>query len=200
MRGSERVLSLLLLAATFDGAQEDAPSGLGLETPLRNDLVLPIHARAQAEMERGDRAWSRAERGAAFDAWRAALETSAAGDSVTPASGDPGQPHPFPTVDGSDHRRSEGVAYAVLRRLAAVSPEDRAAWRARFAPLSESAIEEAGADRRRLARLERDLPLTEGALRAALRLFDLDFEAGRPLSAAAWCGRRRSRCSRSGPS
>ena len=59
---------------------------------------------------------------------------------------------------------------AVLRRLHALPAEERTAWSARFETLSLASLDASGSDAAQLARIERDLPLTSGAARAALRL------------------------------
>ena len=183
--------SIWALGLLLPSPQEVAPPDLGQERPLRNDLVLPIDTRAQAEIERGDRAWSEGRAALAFDAWQSALEVSSTGQSVAPLSSDTNQPRPFSDPEGSHERRTEGVAYAVLRRLSSLTREESAAWRGRVAPLAEAATRRAGIDRARLMRLERNFPFTEGALRAALRLADLSLERGLLGSASAWLTRAR---------
>ena len=149
-------------------------------------------------------------RNRAFDAWREALANSKPGDGVRLASDelsgpstsgeDPLQAWSFPDPDGTHLRRAEGVAEAVIRRLSALPEGDRAEWQERFGGLAQTAWERSLAVRDRpsgdpeetyrfLSELERTYPLTEYAGRAAIALFDLAFEAGRPIAAAAWLSR-----------
>jgi len=188
-------LSLLVaLAPLFQNA---GPSGG--EGPLRNDTFQPIATDAEAELARGDRAYARS-RGAAsntgrnelidaFDAWRSALEVSQTGHVVTLGGREEATRNLFPDPDHTHFRRAEGVPYAVLRRLRGVTEDERRKWRGRFQSLALAALQEAHDDEARLARVERDHPLTEGAARAALRLADRAFERGATGDALEWLER-----------
>jgi hypothetical protein len=159
------------------------------EGPLQNETVRATETAAQTEIERGDRAWSNSDQVSALEAWRRALETSATGDAVALLSSDPKDAHPWPDEERSAERRTEGVEYAVLRRLAAIGAEARAAWRARFSAAAELARTRAHENPAWLARVERDWPLTEAAGRAALVLADLALEADDAEGAGAWLER-----------
>jgi len=183
--------ALALLAPAVAAAQE--------EGPLRNSVPLPAARDAEAAIVRGDTAWAAARDGSApgaerqaFDEWQRALEVSAAGDGVRFAIPD-APAGLFPDPDGLAERRAEGVAEAILRRLHAIGGEARAEWSARFAPAAEAALARAidSAAPAAFARVERDHPATDAALRAALALVDLELEAGRPAAAAAWLARAR---------
>ena len=186
------------------------------EGPIRNSTPLPAHRSAEESLAQGDESWFKAAtaeprdratpRNKAFDAWREALVSSAPGDGVrleltdTAAAGSDPSGWSFPDPDSTHARRSEGVAEGVIRRLAALPAADRAEWQARFGSLARSSWERSRATGprssgglsetyRSLAALERNYPFTEYAARAALALFDLDLEAGRPSAAGAWLTR-----------
>jgi len=186
----------LLLALALQTSTPD----LGGEGPLRNATFLPTAAEASAEIARGDRAWASLQAGQgtakarseAFDAWREALLLSQPGDCVLLEALDEEVESLWPDPDHTHHRRSEGVAAAVLRRLHVLTEAERNAWRERFESLSISALAAAGTDRAQLARVERDLPLTSGAARAALRLADVAFEHGALVDANSWLARART--------
>src|SRR5688572_30998608 len=167
----------------------ESPPELGREGPLQNDTVLLAHAAAQAEIERGDRAWSRGEQVTAFEAWRNALASSQTGDTVALVPSDPTASRTWPDPDATHARRTEGVEYAVLRRLRAIPETDRARWRERFESTASLELARAGRDPRWLARVERDWPLTPAAASAALCMADLALEADESLSATAWLER-----------
>ena len=169
-----------------------------LEGPLNNDAFTPVSERAQEELDRGDRSWKRAladtmagtrERGLAFEAWHTALEESAVGDAAALSSPDVEVHGLWPDPDETHARRTEGVAYAVLRRLHALDELAATEWVERFEPLSEVALERAGYRAGFLARVERDQPWTRGAALAALRLSDLALERGATEDARAWLTR-----------
>ncbi len=186
---SALALALVLCAAAQqdEGLEEDAleiaereeppRSPLG-ERPLQNDVFLPVASAAQALLASGDASLARAgelagddaarARGAAFEDWFGALEASAPEGSV-PAGPAPGE-------------LTEGAWAAVVRRLEALAPEGRAAWRERFEPAAQAAL--AGALSRRdaldarLLALERSFPATRAAWSAALGAAELALEAG----------------------
>ena len=189
--------ALVWLGSAFASAQErDRP--FELEGPLNNDAFTPRSERAEEELARGDRSWKRAledpvagtrERGLAFEAWRTALEVSETGDAVAMESPDVEVRELWPDPTGSHGRRSEGVAFAVLRRLNALEERSAAEWIARFDPVGEVALTRAGAEPGSLARIERDLPWTRAAAIAALKLCDQHLERGETLDAAVWLTR-----------
>ncbi len=166
-----------------------APDELSREGPLQNETVLQTLAPAQTEIERGDHAWRQADELGAIEAWRRALEVSATGDAVALLPSDPKDAPAWPDEERTAERRTEGVEYAVLRRLAAVGESARAAWRARFAAPAELALSRALDELRWLARVEREWPLTQAGARAALTLADMALEAGDVEGAAAWLER-----------
>jgi hypothetical protein len=196
----------VLQAGLPAAAQEPLP---GAEGPLSNDTYLPVAEAAAAELARGDRLHSElvADRNAGampaeawigvLEAWRSALCASASGDAVPPRPLVAGEAEPgvaaWPDEDGSAERRVEGVEAAVAWRLGALPQAARAAWTARFAPLAAQALAAAlGAGDARAARLaavEREHPLTEGAARAALLQAELELERGRTAAARSWCER-----------
>ncbi len=185
----------------------------GEEGPLGHQGRGPIAEAAAEHLGAGDSAFARALARAlspapapagdsralaeAFDAWRAALGASRPGDGV------PFWPHPGRNAgeeSAADPRRTEGVEAAVLRRLAALGPDRRELWVRRFAPLAEQRLLEAGSDPEALAAVERTLPATPAAARAALRLADLAIESNRPLAARTWVARGHAHLERLGPS
>ncbi len=184
--------SFLALTAVLVLAVSDGPQGEGA---LRNTTPLPSDPAAAAALRRGDTALAdaRAARGslnAAFDAWREALVLSAPRAAVPCL--DPGAPEGLvPDPDGTLARRAESVPGAVLRRLAALPDADRRAFAARAEPEAEGALGAAGRDAARLARVERDFPLTRAAARAALAGADLALERGAASDAAAHLARAR---------
>lgn len=195
---------LLLVPLELLGAASGVPAPLRPvapildEGPLRNDTLLPRSEAAQAELVAGDRAWRVArkggprlelERGRAFEAWRRALVASVPGESVRLLDDEGVAEGLWPDPDGTHHRRGEGVEAAVQRRLAALTPADREAWRERFGPGAAAALAGAPYDPAALRRLERGEPLTEGAAVAALRLAEVELEAGRRGAAATWLER-----------
>ncbi|QDV08577.1 hypothetical protein Poly30_41300 [Planctomycetes bacterium Poly30] len=196
------------LTATNGLAAPIATARADEEGAIQNSAPLPAQRSAEEALAAGDANWARATdaadrnrsgpRNAAFDAWREALTTSSAGDGVrlAPAA----DAFRFPDPDDTHSRRAEGVAEAVKRRLFSLSTEDRSAWRDRFDSLARAAWERALASRdsrlgdlsetsASLQRVERDFPFTPSAARAALALFDLSLEAGRPSAAGAWLAR-----------
>jgi len=171
---------------------------------LSNDCYLPVsepatdrlalgdllYSRLLAEEARGeasgDRAWT-----AVFEAWRAALTESEPGSSVPPRPVGPrsSEPSPWPDLDGTAERRTEGVEAAVLRRIDALEARPRELWSARFESLAAESLA-ASLDREAgLARVERLHPGTRSAARAALLLAERMLEQGRPLVARTWIER-----------
>lgn len=108
------------------------------------------------------------------------LDLSALAAGAAPGQGDD---------EGTFARRTEAVELALLRRLSLLDEVARELWSARFGPVAELRLSEAGRDRGRLARVERDHPATAGAAAAAVRLFEQSLEEGRPLVARSWLER-----------
>ncbi|MAF67020.1 MAG: hypothetical protein CMJ84_15355 [Planctomycetes bacterium] len=208
-------LAALMLAASAApgvGAVESPAADDGGEGALSNDAWLPVDEQTERLLAAGDRelagrlaaageagesgpaaiphALETGELAGVFDAWHDALASSVTGAAVSPAAGAAGgETWAPPDPDGTFARRCEAVEVAVLRRLAALGPRPRAAWRARFGPLAADRLARAGSQRRALAAIERELPATPGAVLAALTLFELELEAGRLLAAAGWLER-----------
>jgi len=134
---------------------------------------LPTSERAAAALAQGDQALASAspDRSAAFDAWRRAL-----------AEGEPGDCVPAP-------RGSESVERAVLRRLHGAAEELIPAWRERFEPSAEIALNSAREDPAALARAALAWPMTRAGARAALALADRALESSDEGAAATWLER-----------
>lgn len=183
------LLALALGAAAFP---EDPPDGG--EGALRNDTFLVTHKAAEAHLARGDRALASARARAAgmpteaLDAWRVALNSSPARAAVAASTSAP-TGLSWPDPDHTLTRRTEAVSVAVLRRLFALSPGERAAWTGRFGPLASQALEAAPFRTQSLAHLERVYPGTRAAAVAALRLADVALETGRLARAASYLER-----------
>ncbi len=174
------------------------------EGPLRNDAYVAIDESAAAELARGDALLAAllAESGsaagpdptrlaAALEAWRAACEGAGPGATVPL---DLARFQDLPSADrrdpgGEAARRTEAVPYGVLRRLTGQGPAVRAAWGERLGPLARERLAAAGRDPERLGALERGLPGTAGAARAALVRADQALEAGHGPEAANWLER-----------
>jgi hypothetical protein len=216
MQAPRTTLFVLSIAAALTVAP--SVSRADDEGAIRNSTPLPAHRSAEESLAAGDASWAKAAdadprdratpRNQAFDAWREALLNSTSGDGVrldlTDVSGgvEGAAASPFPSRDpyGTNARRSEGVGEAVVRRLGALSPEDRGEWQRRFGTLASSAWERArtagtsptgdpAETYRSLSTLERNYPFTEHGFRASLALFDLEVEAGQPVAAGAWLTR-----------
>ncbi len=184
----------MLLAAVPTSARQSG------EGALQNDTSLIVDDAASAEFARGDelaaaldpnadpaaldaRAWS-----VVFDAWRQAARLAPSGALVAPlGAGDAvGATNGYRWRDeegtASPHnlRRAEGVEWALLRRVAGLSPALRALWRERFAAGASLEAED-------LASTERLYPGTPAAFRAALGSCDLELERGSwRLARAQW--------------
>jgi hypothetical protein len=181
-----RGVALVLVAAVALAAH--APNRAPDEGALDNDVFLPTSRQADELLARGDAALAPAgdtapgridrtrARLTAFEAWRSALTATSSGDAVSPAG-------------AWRARGTVGVELAVLGRLAALAPEDRAAWTARFAELAAGELAAAGRDPARLADVERRNPVTPVAVVAALRACDIELERGDPTAARTWCER-----------
>ncbi|HTF87024.1 MAG TPA: hypothetical protein VK843_01355 [Planctomycetota bacterium] len=177
-----------------------------IEGPLDNDSYLPTSPAAEAELARGDQAFALALRiGDAGDerathdawtttceAWRNALVKSQSGESASPRPIEkPGDVSPWPTAEDGVERSTEGVEEAVFRRLAAAPKAARLVWRERFSALADEELSSAAAVLATVARIERELPATAAASKAALLLAELSFESGDVDAARRWLARAR---------
>ncbi|MFN0243461.1 MAG: hypothetical protein ACKVWV_11265 [Planctomycetota bacterium] len=191
---------LLLALAHSASAQSSTPPATS-EGALQNDVFLPTSLAAEKSLAAGDVAWQRwvtgrtdtGARTEAFEAWHSAIALASAGESVAalvPATSS-AESFVWPDPGGTAFRRTESVETAVLRRLFALSPEDRAAFAARFEPVARAEIAHAESDLARCAQVERAHPLTSGAAEAALRLADASFEIGSFATASGWLTRAR---------
>lgn len=176
--------------AAQDPAQDPATPTNLVEGAPDATVVLDGSASALDRLAAGDTAWQDAQREVAFDAWRSAIVASAelesdfgGGTVVAPPPGH------VADVDGTLARRAEDGAWSVRRRLAALTEAERAAWRARFEPLAEIERAAAGHAPERLARVQREFPLTRAAALAALTLADLAAERGDRDTSSAWLRR-----------
>ena len=185
---------------------------LQIEGPLDNDAYLPLCAGAEQELARGDQAYALALRMAAqpelsqpawiamCEAWRTALQRGAAGESVSPRPElAPGDKSPWNASERANERFSEGLEEAVFWRLAQLPAAGRSAWNARFATLALDELARAGDSPGELERVERALPATAGAARAALLLAEIAYEAGDPHAARRWLERARRHASHEAP-
>jgi len=194
---------LAVLAVPGVGAQTESVAWAE-DLELANDAFLPTSEAATTGIVDGDLAWAALSTEAldpdsfdvddpprealeAFEAWRGALELSGPGDAVLRRS--------FPRdkrAERRDARSTEGVEEAVLRRLATLAPPHRRAFRLRFEPLAEAALEGVPFTHppsAQLERIERTHPLTVPAARAALASFEVALEAGRTEHARTWLER-----------
>lgn len=203
-RSLECVALACLALGALARAQEGPPPS-DSEGALANDTFLPVSTAASQKLAAGDAAFARwraasanaptgdatGPRNEAFDAWRAALSVSDAGECVpgTLTEADETTRGLWADVDASLARRTEAVECALLRRLAAIEAADLGAWCERFAALAKRDLAAAGADEARLTRVERQHPCSAAAADAAVRLFDLAFESGRSEIAAGWLAR-----------
>lgn len=184
----------LLAGALFAATPVQSPPQLG-EGPLRNDTFVPVHAEAEALLLEGDEQLAAARvagRGippTALDAWREAIQISAATDAVAliPA----GNPADWPDPSGMLARRHCAPTLAVHLRLTTLGDEGYGAWLERFAPLAADSLAALPYDPRALARLERVYPGTPAAAIAALRLSDSAREQGRLDRASSYLERAR---------
>ena len=183
------------LAPRQDERAREAPASEGA---LDNDVFVPLSSEAAQALASGDQALARARKAAAagppaeverqldlaLDQWRAALVAGGAGASIR-----------YEPEGSGDSRLSEGVRAAVVRRVSALEPRERARWTARHGAAAEQALgalaDNAPSDERALALAEvaRLFPLTPAAARAALQLGDLALEAGLTTRALGWYAR-----------
>ncbi len=182
-----------------------------LEGRLDNDSYLPVDAAAEQALALGDQAFSRAQADpagssspgpwtAACEAWRNALVRSRSGSSSIPRPvTKPGELSPWSSSEGDVERYTEGIEEAVFRRMSALPQAGRTSWRERFESLAEQELDRADLGVAELARVERELPGTSGAARAALLLAEFAFERGEKAAARAWLQRARRHISFAGP-
>ena len=196
LRGSLVVAAWAVLGGLTAAAQ--------VEGPLDNDAYLPVNTAAELELARGDQAMALARRSSAdadaartawtatCEAWRNALLRGQVGDAVSPRPvSNPGEVSPWPDALRANERFTQGLEAAVLWRLAGLPAVGRSAWRERFEPLAREALLRAGDSVLALQALERELPATEGAARAALLLAELAYERGETDAGRSWLERCR---------
>ncbi|MEM7308851.1 MAG: hypothetical protein AAF682_19365 [Planctomycetota bacterium] len=190
--GAGLAWAALTLGAAQDGPDDRFPPGA--EGPLANDVFLPVERAVDELFTRGDEALARARTAAAdpatardaerlyneaFDGWRTALAAAPEGSSVV---------HPSQR-EATPGRLTEGSAAALLARIVALTPEERAVWRARVAEPVEAARAAAGRDAEPHRGIERGYPGTELAVRSGLLLADRAIASGRSERARSWCAR-----------
>jgi len=197
----EKAAALLFLAsaacwaapgASQSGARQEAPPGA--EGQLNNDCYLPTSQDAEQRLAAGDQALlrARAARQAGdpnlarhftecFDAWHAALTLSEREASVW-----------VPLSRGPERTLTEGLRYALVRRLAELAPKERERWTERVEGLARPALEAAGRDPQALKTLAQRFPWTRSASLAALALADIARERGAHGEAATWLRRART--------
>lgn len=193
-----RCIAALALSCAHASAQ--------IEGPLDNDSYLPVDSAAEAELARGDQAFSEALRlsagadaraittawTATCEAWRNALVRSQIGESASPRPVvKPGDTSPWSTAESGVDRFTEGIEEAVFRRLDALPQAGQLVWRERFSALAQEQLQHAGAAVAEVARIERELPATQAAARSALLLAEIAFERGEPAAARRWLVRAR---------
>jgi hypothetical protein len=178
--------ALLLLIAGAAVSPEETTTGEG---PLSSDTLVPVNSGAVELLAVGDLARLRALEGGAdtelawgqaFEAWHEALSVTELGEGV-------------PAGPTTETRRTEGIEYAVERRLGELEVAFRRGWTDRFSALADGALARVSPhleDRElELRRLEHLHPATPGAARAALELFGITFEEGRRATAEIWLDR-----------
>lgn len=206
------LLAGLLLCAAPERGPAQGP--LWSEGPLGSDLVLVLDAAAQQALDGADESLARARvaRGEeaqrltrqAFEGWVSALRGAPVGAAVAwsecwPGGRAPADPAGSPGAAAP--RASEGLEVALLRRLDALAPEERTLWGEQFEAAALAELERALLAERplaALAQLERCLPGTLGALRAALCLADLALARGARLEARTHAERAAAHARRIG--
>jgi len=174
-----------------------------VEGPLDNDAYLPVNAAAEAELARGDQALALARRSAddpqasaaawtaACEAWRSALLRGRVGESVSPRPvSNPGEVSPWPEPERGVQRSTQGLEESVLWRLSQLPAAGRTAWKGRFEALAQEALASAVLPESLLP-IERGLPATTSAVRAALLLAEYAGERGESAAARRWLARGR---------
>jgi hypothetical protein len=201
--------------ALAGAAQPSAGQGpLWSEGPLGSDLVLVLDGAAQQAIDAADGILARARIEAAdeaerltrqaFEGWVAAIRSADPGAAVVwtecwPEGRVPGGSKAEPS--GAAPRASEGLEVALLRRIDALAPAERALWSEQFEAVAEAELERALRAQRplvALAELERCLPGTRGALRAALCLSDLALARGARIEARTQAERAAAHARRLG--
>ena len=186
-------LALPLCLGLAAGLQEDERSSTppGREGPLDNDCFLPSSPEAQAELQAGDELVVRARQarargedaearrllGNGFERWHDALTRSPVGASVF-----------LETRAVAVKRVSEGLSFALRRRLEELGDEERRTWRERFSDSGARALEPIRGEEEALERLlevQRLYPGTRAAALAGLGALDRALESGRDGMARA---------------
>lgn len=185
------ILAAAILLAGVPAAQDEdrpgEPRPPAEEGPLSNDAFLPTSSHGEELLRAGDASLAEA-RGALSAGRRADAERLFAAafedwhESLDDPEGDSSVWIEPPAV--VERRGTEGVSYAVARRLASLSPDEAAAWRARFEPVAQADLERAGRLTGALSELARRHPGTLAAARASLMLADVALERGRRARAA----------------
>ncbi|MCC6407894.1 MAG: PQQ-like beta-propeller repeat protein [Planctomycetes bacterium] len=162
---------------------EVSASAAGFLADADRQLV-ELRAGSVADADR-ERAWN-----TIFDAWHYALESAGADEWNLPdPSRDLSGKSAVVAPDVTDSRRADGIERAVLRRMGTLDRRELAAWDARFGARATEELARAVDDVARWAAVERSYPATDAAARAATRLCDHAFAAGRFELARAWLSR-----------
>ncbi|MFT5285476.1 MAG: hypothetical protein ACI8TQ_001641 [Planctomycetota bacterium] len=171
------LVACIALSATIQAQGQASSNSLpGSEGALSNDVFLPSIRQAEEFVERGDllleQAVTSQDRTAVFEAWRSALTSTIAGDSIA-----------------RSERDTLGIEAALWQRLVQLQAEHRAEWITRFNDLAQSELISAGSNAMKLASTARRNPATRAAVLACLKLADLRFEEGALFECSAWCQR-----------
>ena len=181
--GSGFAKPLSLGAIAQDGSGLPSLDLMATEGALRNNGFVPVDEAAAENLAAADELWRTGRAVETLDGWQRALAESSTG-AIVPWL----ESTAAPADDAPPPRAFEGVEEALLSRLE-LWPEALDAWRERFEDASIAEFEDSGGSVAALAQLERRLPATTGALRAALVLGDRAFETGSPVAARTWCAR-----------
>ena len=186
-------LVLLLSLGSGLSAQEDERLSTppGREGPLDNDCFLPSSSDAQKELLAGDELVTRARNAAAagqtaearrllgngFERWHDALTRSTPEAAIF-----------LETRAVAVRRVTEGLRFALRKRLEDLADDERRTWTARFADSGTTALDLAlgsGAELERLLEVQRLYPGTRAAALAGLGALDRELESGREELAGA---------------
>lgn len=164
------------------------------EGPLDNDALLLTDGTAADLFSEGDRAFRAVRAGEdrlveTFEAWRSAVARTTPGAQVPAVD-----PLLEPTEEALAPRWLQGTEAALMARLNLLDSAERTAWRDRFESGAQERLQTALADwngvrEAELGSLERELPGTRAAARAALVLADRGLATGRTLAFATWLER-----------
>ncbi len=164
------------------------------EGPLDNDALLLTDGSAAELFFEGDQSFRAVRSGdnrlvETFEAWRSAVARTAPGAQVPAVD-----PRLEPVEQALAPRWLHGTEQALAARLELLVPAERTAWRERFEGGAQERLQTAlsdwnGVREAELGALERELPGTRAAVRAALALADRGLATGRPLLFATWLER-----------